>query len=124
MKCCLGIVEDGVDGVEAQAVEVVFLEPVQRVLDEEVAHDAAALLAVEVDAGAPGRLVTLGEERLGVGVEVVPGRAEVVVDHVEEHHQAERVRPVDEALQVVGPAVGRIRARRAGRRRSPSSGCP
>ena len=32
------VVEDGVHGVEAQAVEVEFLEPVERVVDEEVAH--------------------------------------------------------------------------------------
>jgi maltooligosyltrehalose trehalohydrolase len=34
----------------------------------------------------------------GVGVEIVPGRAEVVVDHVENDHQAEGMRLVDQAL--------------------------
>ena len=33
----------------------------------------------------------------------------MVVDHVEKHHQAELVRPVDETLEVVGSAIGRIR---------------
>ena len=61
------------------------------------------LRPVEIDAGAPGRLVALGEERLGVGVEVVPGRAEMVVDDVEEDHQPERrwARSI-EALEIVG----------------------
>ena len=49
-------------GVEAQAVEVIFLEPVQRVVDEEVAH-RPRLGAVDIDAGAPRRLVAVGEER-------------------------------------------------------------
>ena len=42
------IVANRVHGVEAQAVEVKLVEPVQRVVDEEVAHDAA-VLAVEID---------------------------------------------------------------------------
>ena len=44
----------------------------------------------------------LGEEGLGVGVQVVPGRAEMVVDHVEEDHQAERMGAVDERLRSSG----------------------
>ena len=43
-----------------------------------------------------------------IGVEVVPGRPEMVVDDVDEHHQAERMGPVDEALEVVRRAVGRV----------------
>ena len=35
------VVEDRMDGIEAQAVEVIFLEPVERVVDEEVAHRPA-----------------------------------------------------------------------------------
>ena len=46
---------DLVDGVEAQAVEAILLEPVERVVDEEVAHRPALV----GDGGAPGR-VTLG----------------------------------------------------------------
>ena len=38
----LRIVDDRVHGVEPQAVDVILLEPVQRVVDEEVAHRAAA----------------------------------------------------------------------------------
>ena len=46
-------VDDGVDGVEAQAVEVVLVEPVQGVLDEEAA-DRVAVRAVEVEASPQG----------------------------------------------------------------------
>ena len=50
----LAAVDDRVHGVEAQAVEVVLLEPVERVVDEEVAHRARLS---EVDRGAPGRVL-------------------------------------------------------------------
>src|SRR5690606_9916104 len=85
----IGIVEDRVDGVEAEPVDVELLEPVERVLDEEVA-DRAALRAVEVDPVAPGRAVAPGEE-LRVGAEIVPLGSEVVVDDVEEKGEAARV---------------------------------
>ncbi len=54
------VVDDGVNRIESQPVEVEFLEPVQRVVDVEVAH--RAVLAIEVDGGAPGRVVPLGEK--------------------------------------------------------------
>jgi len=82
----LGIVENRMDRVEAQTVEMKLLEPVQGILDEKVADNASAGLAVEIDSGAPGRLVSFGEEGLGVSVEVIPSRAEMVVDGVEEYH--------------------------------------
>jgi hypothetical protein len=42
---------DGVHGVEAEAVEAVFHQPIKRVLDEEAAHLGAA----EIDGGPPWR---------------------------------------------------------------------
>ena len=47
------VVTHRVHGIEPQAVEVVLLDPVERVVDEEVAHGAAV---DEVDAGAPRRV--------------------------------------------------------------------
>jgi hypothetical protein len=47
------VVEHRVDGVQPQPVEVVLVHPVERVLDEEVAHDGG-MLRVEVDARAHG----------------------------------------------------------------------
>ena len=67
-----------------------------------------AALAVEVDRRAPRRLVPLGEELRRVRVQVVAFGAEVVVDDVEQHHEPARVRGVDEALQILGRAVGRV----------------
>ena len=67
---------DGVDGVEAEAVEAVFLEPVEGVLGDVVADLGAA----EVDGRTPGGLDVLAEEGFGVGVEVAAVGAEMVVD--------------------------------------------
>ncbi len=97
--CC-----DGVHGVEAQAVEAVFHQPVERVLGEEAAHLGPA----EIDGGAPGRGDVGAEEARGIGGEIVPVRPEVVVDDVEEDHQAEAVRGVDQGLQIVGRAIGGV----------------
>ena len=46
------VVEDRVDRVEPQPIEMELLEPIQRIVDEEVA-DRRGVLAVEVDRGAP-----------------------------------------------------------------------
>ena len=104
----LRVVADGVDGVEAQAVEMELLQPVERVVDEEVAHDLAAR-GVEVDRRAPRRGVARVEEGRRIGVQVVALRAEVVVDDVEQHHEAARVRLLHQHLEVLGAAVGGVR---------------
>jgi len=96
-----------VDGVHAQAVEAELLHPVERVVHEEVAHGARAR-AVEVDGRSPRRAVRWVEELGAVTVQVVALGSEVVVDHVEQHHQPEAVRRVDQRLEFVGRAVGGI----------------
>ncbi len=105
------VILDGVDGIEPQAVEAIFLEPEQGVVNEEVA-DRAAGAAVEVDRIAPRRLVPIGEELAGVGVEIVPLRAKVVVDHVEHHRDAAPVRGIDQGLELVRCSVRRLRRER------------
>ena len=104
----LAAVDDPVDGIEAQAVEAKLLEPVQHVVNGEIAHRTDLV----VDRGAPGRVLLGLEEALGILVQVVPHRAEVIVHHVEEHHEPAPVRLVDQALQIVGAAVGGVRGER------------
>ncbi len=101
------VVVDGVDRVHAQPVGMELLDPVERVVDEEIAH-GPCLLAVEIDRRAPRCRMGRVEELRAPGVQVVAIRAEVVVDHVDQHHQAERVRAVDERLHFVGRAVRRV----------------
>jgi hypothetical protein len=80
-------------------------------VDKKVPH-RAAVRPVEIDPGTPRGPVTIREESLGIGVQVIPCRSEVVVDHVDEHHETERVRAIDKAFKIVGRPVGGIRRER------------
>src|SRR6185312_16180193 len=64
--------------------------------------------AVEIDRGAPWRVVPLGEELRRVEMEIVPLRTEMVVDDVKQDGEAARMAGVDEVLQIVGPAVAAV----------------
>ncbi len=101
------VVGERVDGVKAERVDVELGEPHERVLDDEAAH-LVTLRAVEVDGGAPRRVV----QRIEVGAElgqVVAARAEVVVDDVQADGEAARVARVDEALEGGRATVGGAR---------------
>ena len=76
-----GIVEHGLHRIETQAVEVEFLNPVERILDEIGPHGRLG----EVDRAAPGRLVAPGEELRRVVLDCVLGRTEMVIDDVQHH---------------------------------------
>ena len=64
--------------------------------------------AVEIDRRAPGRVMPVGEELRRIGVQIISFGAEVVVDHVEHHAEAARMRGGDQRLQIVGRAVGGV----------------
>ncbi len=104
----LAAIVHGVDGVEAQAVEVVLREPVERVVNEEVAH-GAAVGAVEVDRRTPRRAVPLSEELRRVAVQVIALRAEMVVDHVEQHRQSMLMSCGYQGLEILRAAVTAVR---------------
>ena len=101
-------VEDAVDGVEAQPVDVIVGQPVERVVDEEPAH-LVAVGPVEVQRGAPRRLVAIGEVRPEI-LEVVPLRAEVVVDDVEKQRQPVRVAGIHQLAQPDRSSVRLVRS--------------
>ena len=94
-----------VHGIEAQPVEAEFVEPVERVFREEAAH----LRHAKSDGAAPWRLDRVVEELRRVERKPVPVRSEMIVDDVEEHHQTQLVRPIDQSFQFVGRAVGAVR---------------
>ena len=92
---------DGVNRVEAQAVEAIFHQPVQRVVGEEAPH----LVAAEIDRRPPGRIDVVAKELRRVGMQIISVRSEMVVDDVEKDHQPVIVRGVDQRLEIVGRAV-------------------
>ena len=95
-------------GIETQPVEPVLLEPVERIVDIELAHDWLA----EVDRLAPRGIEFAGEEFRRITVQLIAGRAEVIVDDIEQNHQPMLVCTIDERLQLLGRAVGPIRGER------------
>ena len=93
-------VEDRLDRVEPQAIEVELGDPVRRVLHDILAHRGL----VEREPVAPLAALGVPVQRRPLEHRVAGG-AEVVVDDVEDHGEAERVRAVDEPPQVVRRAV-------------------
>ena len=83
---------------------MVFGDPVGGVGDGEVAH-ADGIRPVVVQRLAPLGGMPVGEVVPAEGLEEVPVRSDVVVDHVEDHAEAEGMGAVDEGPQVVRPAV-------------------
>ncbi len=99
-----GAIVDGVHGVDAQAVQAVLLDPVQRIVDEERAHERARR-PVEGDRRSPRRAARGIEELRCAGVQVVAVGPEMVVDDVEQHHHAQRMSGRHEALELLGSPI-------------------
>jgi hypothetical protein len=95
--------DDGVDRIEPQPVEAIITQPAKRIPDREGAHLRHAI----IDRAAPWRL-GLGEEVRRVAAEIVSLGAEMVIDHVQKHHQPAQMRFVDQGFQIVGSAIGAV----------------
>ncbi len=111
-------------GVETQSVDPVILQPGERVIADELADLGATVIrartpavrlrtaiaeppcAVEVDPALPAgaRAVEHPQNRVG--------RAEVVIDDIEDHRDARLVRRAHQVLQAVRAAVGERNAER------------
>src|SRR5262245_50655256 len=100
----LAALRNRMHGIETKPVEVVVREPMQRILDRKGTHLRHAIINGE----SPGR-VRRGEERRRVAREIVPLRAEVIVDDVKKDHETARMRGIDERLEILRPAVGAVR---------------
>src|ERR1019366_10206490 len=57
----------------------------------------------------PGCLVTIGEKLWCVTRQIIAIRAEMVVNHVQQYHQATCMSGLHQGFQVFGPAIGRVR---------------
>src|SRR5690242_460281 len=95
------IVGDRMHGIQTQTVDMKLLEPIERVVQEEIANDTAPR-AIEIDAASPWRLMAIGKKVGRVSMQVIAFRSEVVVNDVLQNHQTVCMRGVDERLQCVG----------------------
>ncbi len=89
---------DRMHRIQAQAVEAIFVQPHQCVIEKISLHRRLA----EIDRRAPRGGLVFVEERRSVAVQVITVRAEMVIDHIQQYHQAVPVRGIDQRLQVVG----------------------
>ena len=96
---------DGVHGIQAQPVEAIFHQPIERVLDEEATHLGAA----KIDCRTPRRFHVVAEGLRRVAGKIISVRPEVIVDDVEKDHQPVRMRRIDQGLEVVGRTIGMVR---------------
>ena len=110
--------------IDPEAVEVVAVEPEQRVAEEEVAHLGTAVVE---DLGAP--VAVFAQPRVGVLVEMgaveVPQAVQIVGevrgDPVENHAEAVAMQVIDEVGEVVGRAMPGGRREIANRLVAPAS---
>src|SRR5215469_10182786 len=65
------VIDERMHGVEAQSVEVKFTQPIECVVNEELAY-RPAVRAVEIQRFPPRRPVTVGKELRGILVQIVP----------------------------------------------------
>src|SRR3546814_13481934 len=72
---------DLIHRIETQPVEPVFAQPVERVLDDEIADGTRAV----VHGTAPRRVSLRVEEAGGLSVQVINLGPDIVVDHVGKH---------------------------------------
>ena len=90
--------------IQPKPVEAVLAQPVQRISDGEVAHLRHAI----VDGAAPGCL-GVGKEGWRIAAEVISFRPEVIIHHVEKHHQPAQMGLIDQRLEIVGTPIAAVR---------------
>ena len=94
-----------IDGIKAQAIQIKFLQPVERRFHDIAAHR----INVIGDTGAPRRLALFVEEVRREQRQIVALRAEVVQHDIQHHRQAETVRRIDKGFEIIRRTVGGMR---------------
>src|SRR5262249_51568256 len=103
------VVHDGMNRVKPQPVEVILLQPVQRVMNEEIAN-GPALWSVEIDAITPGAAVPLGKELRRIRSKIVSFRAEMVVHNIQQNHHAAKVSRLYKPLEIFRTPINAVRS--------------
>jgi hypothetical protein len=87
-------IADILGGIEPEPIEVVFFNPVARILHEKLPY-RLAVRAIEIDGLAPLILVPVGEVIGREGLQKVTVGPDVVVDNVQDYPQAVGMRCVN-----------------------------
>src|SRR5258708_38969129 len=95
-------------GIQPQTVEMIFSQPVERIINEEI-PDNPVFRAVEVDAVAPWRAVTIGKKLWRVGPKIISFRAKMVVNNIQQNYHSSLVGSFNQLVEVIGPTVSAIR---------------
>src|SRR6266404_7288120 len=96
-------IKDSVNGVEPQHINMESFQPVESVFDEKAAY-VIAFGSVKVQRRSPRRLVMLGKIRT-IFAQIIAFRSEVVVDDVQRHGEAPRMRGIHQQLQIARSSV-------------------
>src|SRR5579883_345045 len=99
------VILDLLDGVQPQAIDVVFPDPIERILHEVVAN-RTRILVIKIHRISPRRGVMMREVRTELR-QVVPFRSEVVVHDIENDSEALRVSSIHQPLQPFWSTVAR-----------------
>src|SRR3954454_21510860 len=96
------------NGIKSQAVKAIITQPHQRVRYKKFSNEGA-LFSLEIYGRTPSGRMPIGEEVLGIAVQVVELWSEMVIDHVQVNHHVTVVSATNQAFQVFRPAMPGIR---------------
>src|ERR1700677_4355520 len=102
-----GVIDNRMNCIQAQSVEVILGQPIKRVLNKEIAHDATGR-TIEIDPVSTRRAVPVGEELWRVGPQIISFRAKMVIDNIEQNHDAALMRTLNQLFQILRSSVNAI----------------
>ena len=101
------VVNNRVHRIETEAVEMIFGQPVERIVDEEVS-DGSTFGPIEINAISPWSTVSISKELWRVRPKIISFRAQVVVHDVEENHDSMLMGALNQFFEIFGSAVNTI----------------
>src|SRR5260370_12532458 len=93
------------DSIEAQTVEAILDQPVQRVFDKKTSD----LIAAEIDRAAPWCCDVRAKHFGRVHMQIISVGSKMVVDDIQENHQATIVSSGNQTLQLVRRTLNAFR---------------
>ena len=97
-------IQDGMHRIQSESVQVIFPEPMQSVLKEELSHGVAAGI-IKVEGFAPGCSMPFSKVGPKVG-KIGSLRAEMIIDHIENYCEPPDMTFIDQSLEAVRATVG------------------